>query len=123
METGAFGDDYVRSVAAGEGFGHLAADAVPDADEQDFPVTLGGVVHRSGAVVNEFQEIFVDSRIIGQFRVKRGGQDFAFADEDGMAGIFGEDFDGFADRFDDWGTDENHFERSFAQLGGGGVDV
>ena len=35
----------------------------------------------------------------------------AFADEDRVAGVFGEDFDVLPNRFDDWGADENHFER------------
>jgi len=54
--------------------------------------------------------------VVGQFRVEGGGQHPTFANEDGMASVFSEDFDVFAHRFDDGGADENHFERILAEL-------
>lgn len=52
----------------------------------------------------------VDGGVRGELRVERGGEDAALADEDGMAGILGEDFDGRAGGFDDGRTYENHFD-------------
>ena len=45
------------------------------------------------AVADELQEVFVDGGVVRQFRVEGGGEHFAFADEDWVAGIFGENFD------------------------------
>ena len=65
----------------------------------------------------------MDSGVVRQFRVEGGGQHLALADEHGVAGVFNENFDILANRFDDRGADENHLERILAQLCGGGVNV
>ena len=52
-----------------------------------------------------------------------GGHDVAFLHEGGLVGVFGEDFDTFADTLENWGANENHFERFVVQSCFAGDDV
>ncbi len=55
--------------------------------------------------------MFVDRGIGGEFGVEGGGDEISALHEDGLAGVFGEDFEGVAGAFDDGTADEDHFHR------------
>ena len=63
------------------------------------------------SIAGEAQEIFVDSGVGCQLRMKCRDEDAALLDQDGFAFGFGEDFDFPADLFYDGRANENHFER------------
>ncbi len=71
----------------------------------------------------EFQEMLVDRGIGGQFRMKCGSKNAPLLDEHRVPGIFREDFNALADRFDDRRANENHLERFFMKFGRAGVDI
>jgi len=59
----------------------------------------------------------VDGEVVGEFRVKGGGQEMVFLNEGGGAIESGEDGDTGRDAFDDGASNENHFERILFQGG------
>lgn len=60
--------------------------------------------------------MLVDDGVGGKLRVKRRGEDAALADEHGVAGILGKDFDSRAGGLDDGRAYENHFDGFLAEL-------
>jgi len=64
----------------------------------------------------------MDTGVLGEFRVKGGGEQMAGADQGGEAVAGGEGFDGGAGEADAGGTDEDHFERAAGEGGVGGED-
>ncbi len=70
-----------------------------------------------------FQEMFVDGCVGRELRMKRGGEEIVFLDEDGLSGKFGEDFEAGADAIDDGSADENHFHRLGFEFGRAEEDV
>ncbi len=59
----------------------------------------------------------------GEFGMECGGHHVAFLHQRWLAGEFGEDFDAFTDALENWGADENHFERFVVESGFAGDDV
>ncbi len=65
----------------------------------------------------------MDGGVGGEFGMECGGHHVALLDKCGLAGVFGEDFDAFADALENRGADENHFERFVVESGLAGDDV
>jgi hypothetical protein len=64
----------------------------------------------------------VDARVGGELGVEGGGEEVAFADQDGGAVAGGEGLDGGAGAGDAGGADEDHLERRAGKAGGRGED-
>ena len=63
-------------------------------------------------------------RCIGsEFGMECGGHHVAFLHQRWLAGEFGQDFDAFPDALENWGADENHFQRFIVESGFAGDDV
>jgi hypothetical protein len=71
----------------------------------------------------EFEEAAMDGGVGGEFGMECGGHHVAFLDERGLVGEFGKDLDAFADALENWGADENHFERFVVESCFAGDDV
>jgi hypothetical protein len=56
------------------------------------------------------QEVFVDSEIVGKFGMKGGREKIVFLNQRRLAGMSGKNVDTRTNAFDNWATDENHFE-------------
>ena len=78
VQSGAFGDEDIAAIAAGEAFGHLAADGVADAYEQDAERTF----HAAGLSLGHLsKEAAVNGSIGGKFGME-GGDEVAAAGKD-----------------------------------------
>ena len=63
-------------------------------------------------------------RCIGsEFGMECGGHHVAFLHQRWLAGEFGQDFDAFPDALENWGADENHFQRFIVESCFAGDDV
>jgi hypothetical protein len=78
---------------------------------------------RGETVCSQLQKMFVNGGIAGKFGMERGGEDFAFLDESGLALMLGEDGDIGGDFFDDGATNEDHFEWLLLEQAGTEEDV
>ncbi len=66
-----------------------------------------------------FDEIPMDTMVIGQFRVERRSHELALAYEDRRRPMTGEDLDAFTHVVNDGCPDEHHFQRLFPESGTG----
>src|SRR5260370_26101271 len=71
---------------------------------------------------DEVEEELVDAGVEAEFGVEGGGEEMAFADEDGEAVAGGEGFDVGAGAGDAGGADEDHLEWGAFEGCGGGED-
>src|SRR5580704_6534026 len=74
------------------------------------------------ALADEVEEELVDAGVGAEFGVEGGGEEMAFADEDGEAFAGGEGFDAGAGMGDARGANEDHLEWAAFERGWGGED-